>query len=461
MNSSIKTLKLNTAPKEIGLWRQRLGYGSSDFACNLIWQMISLYLLYFYTDVMRLNAAQVSVMFLVIRVLDGFTDLLVGYLIDRTHTRWGKSRPWILGGAVPFAISAYLAFSVPDLGQTEMLVYAYVTYFLLSLCYGLVNIPMASILPALSNDPKERTNLAVSRMLFSTLGATVVSSMGLVLVDALGKGDEASGFRWTMLIFGIIGCLIFIFCFFNTRENIREQQERVSIKSSIKALTKNKPWLLFALNILWMFGGSIIQGSAVIFYFAINLNNRGLVTLAATLTAFVPIISDLTVPILIKFISKRNLMIIGSVINGIGIVIIFLSGTHIPLVMTGVIIASLGQGLKMSMHFAIQPDPVDYSEWKSGINISGTLSAANGFVGKAGMAIAGSLGAALLAMGGYDSTLTLQPDSALRAIATMYIWVPLVSNFLTIITFMFYDLDKQHPQIMAELEATKIKKEGI
>ncbi len=111
-----------TKDQKSNLWRQRIGYGSSDFACNLIWQMISLYLLYFYTNVMHLNAAQVSVMFLVTRVIDGFTDLGVGYLIDKTNTKWGKSRPWILGGAIPFAVTAYLAFSVPNISETGMLI---------------------------------------------------------------------------------------------------------------------------------------------------------------------------------------------------------------------------------------------------------------------------------------------------------------------------------------------------
>lgn len=137
---------------KIGIWRQRIGYGISDLACNLIWQMISLYLMFFYTDVMGLNALAVSAMFVVTRVIDGVTDLLVGYCIDKTNTRWGKSRPYLLFGAIPFAVCAYLAFSVPDLSANGKLIYAYITYFLLSLCYTIVNIPMASILPSLTSD---------------------------------------------------------------------------------------------------------------------------------------------------------------------------------------------------------------------------------------------------------------------------------------------------------------------
>ena len=204
---------------KIGLWRQRIGYGSSDFACNLIWQMISLYLLYFYTNVMHLNAGAVSVMFLVTKVIDGISDLIVGFLIDKTNTKWGKSRPWILFGAIPFGVAAVLAFSVPNIGQTGMLIYAYVSYILLSTAYTVVNIPMASILPALSEDPHERTVLASCRTFFSSIGSTVVSAFALTLVDKFGNGNEALGFRIVMMIFGVIGCLVFFFCFFNRTRN--------------------------------------------------------------------------------------------------------------------------------------------------------------------------------------------------------------------------------------------------
>lgn len=345
-NSEVKEMNEVEKKVKIGLWRQRIGYGSSDFACNLIWQMISLYLLYFYTNVMHLNAGAVSVMFLVTKVIDGISDLIVGFLIDKTNTKWGKSRPWILFGAVPFGVAAVLAFSVPDIGQTGMLIYAYITYILLSTAYTVVNIPMASILPALSEDPHERTVLASCRTFFSSIGSTVVSAFALTLVDKFGNGNEALGFRIVMMIFGVVGCLVFFFCFFNTKERVTIKQEKVILKANISCLLHNKPWKLFAL----------------------------------------------------------------------------------------------------------QPDPVDYGEWKSGVNTAGTLSAVNGFIGKVGMAIASSIGAALLQFGGFDANLATQTATAQTYITAMYIWVPIITNIATIITMMFYDLDKIYPQIVKELD---------
>nr|WP_244096176.1 MFS transporter [Blautia glucerasea] len=414
--------------------------------------MISLYLLYFYTNVMHLNAGAVSIMFLVTKFIDGVSDLIVGYLIDKTNTRWGKSRPWILFGAVPFGVTAVLAFSVPDIGQTGMLIYAYVTYILLSTSYTIVNIPMASILPALSENPHERTVLASCRTFFSSVGSTVVSAFALTLVDKFGNGNEALGFRIVMIIFGVIGCLVFFFCFFNTKERVMVQAEKVSLKANISCLLHNGPWKLFALNIVWFFGGYVIQASAVIYYFTYVVQNVAMVQIVATITTLVPIVTNLLAPFFVKLTSKRNLMIGGSAVHAGGLLIIFFGSTNVPVLIGGAVIAAAGYGLKGSMHFAMQPDPVDYGEWKSGVNTAGTLSAVNGFIGKVGMAIASSIGAALLQFGGFDAVLSVQSATAQSYITTMYIWVPIVMNIATIITMMFYNLDKIYPQIIKELD---------
>lgn len=391
-------------------------------------------------------------MFLVTKFIDGVSDLIVGYLIDKTNTRWGKSRPWILFGAIPFGVTAVLAFSVPDIGQTGMLIYAYVTYILLSTSYTIVNIPMASILPALSENPHERTVLASCRTFFSSVGSTVVSAFALTLVDKFGNGNEALGFRIVMIIFGVIGCLVFFFCFFNTKERVMVQQEKVSLKANISCLLHNGPWKLFALNIVWFFGGYVIQASAVIYYFTYVVQNTQMVQVVATITTLVPIVTNLLAPFLVKLTTKRNLMIGGSVVHAGGLLIIFFGGTNVPVLIAGAVIAAAGYGLKGSMHFAMQPDPVDYGEWKSGVNTAGTLSAVNGFIGKVGMAIASSIGAALLQFGGFDASLTAQTTTAQSYITSMYIWVPIVMNIASVITMLFYNLDKIYPQIIKELD---------
>lgn len=441
--------------KPITKWHQRIGYGVSDLACNLIWQMISLYLLFFYTDIMQLSAAAISLMFVVTRFVDGITDLLVGYMIDHTNTKWGKSRPYFLFGAIPFALFAYLCFNVPDISATGKLIYAYVTYFGLSLAYTLVNVPMASILPSLTNDAEERTALSTSRKFFGFMGATIVSSTALMMVNAFGNGNQAAGFKIVMAIFGIIGCALFFFTFLNVREMPSAAVERVSLKTVISSLKQNKPWLIFALNILFMWTGFFIQMSALVYYFSMVVGSQALSITVATIMSIVPMFANFLVPFLAKRLGKRNLFVISSGVQLLGLVVIMLGGSTNAIILVGAFISGFGYGIKESIYFSMQADPVDYGEWKTGVNVSGSLSAINGFLGKVAQALSGGIAGALLAWGMYTPGAAVQSEQAYFAIKAMYLYVPMILIICSIVTMMFYNLDKIYPQIRKELEARK------
>lgn len=435
------------------IWKQRIGYGSSDFVCNLIWQMISLYLLYFYTDVMSLNGASIAFMFVVTRFIDAGTDLLIGYCIDKTHTRWGKSRPYFLFGAIPFALFAVLAFSVPDISNTGKLIYAYVTYIGLSFMYTVVNIPMASILPSLTANTEERTALSTSRKFFAFLGSTVVSATALNLVDKLGNGNEALGFRIVMIIFGIAGCALFFFTFATVRERVTTTATKATLKESLVSLTKNKPWMVFALNILFMWGGFFIQTSAIVYYYTTVVGSKSLSVTIATIMSVVPMLANFLVPALAKRLGKRNLYVTAAAVQLAGLLIIWMGGMNHPVILAGAVITALGYGIKESIYFSMQADPVDYGEWKTGVNTAGSLSAINGFLGKVAQAAAGGISGLLLAWGGYQGGAAAQSANALTAIRAMYLYIPIIMLVCSIITMCFYRLDKIYPQIKAELEA--------
>lgn len=435
------------------LYRQRFGYGLGDFACNLIWQVISLYLLYFYTDVMKLNAVAIAGMFVVCRVIDGITDLLVGFAIDKTHTRWGKSRPWFLFGAVPFALAALLAFSVPNISPDGKLIYAYATYIFLSFMYTVVNIPLASILPSLTDDMNERTVLATWRKFLAFLGSTIVSATALTLVHLIGQGNEALGFRVVMGIFGVVGCLCFFLTFALVRENnLQESTKSATLKETILSLAHNTPWKLFALNILFMWTGYFMQSSALIYYYKYYVGSEAMASLVATIMSMVPMVANLTVPFLARRLGKRNLYSTAAAVQFIGLVIIMLLDKFSTGIVIGAFITAAGYGVKESIYFSMQADPVDYGEWKTGVQAAGTLSSVNGFLGKVAQAAAGGISGLLLAWGAYDSTAAVQTAAALTAIKAMYLYIPMVLLICSIVTMSFYKLDKQFPQIQSELE---------
>ncbi|WP_396140071.1 glycoside-pentoside-hexuronide (GPH):cation symporter [Enterococcus canintestini] len=435
----------------ISKWRQRLGYGISDLACNLIWQMISLYLLYFYTDIMGLNAAAVSLMFVITRIIDGVTDLLVGYLIDHTHTRWGKSRPYFLFGAIPFAFFAFLCFSVPNTSVAGKMVYAYVTYIGLSFSYTLVNVPMASILPSLTTDAKERTALSTSRKFFGFLGATVVSFSALVLVNLFGGNNQALGFKKVMFMFGLIGCILFFITFLSVREIRVEEKQTLTMKNIIKALRQNTPWLIFALNILFMWTGFFLLTSSLVYYFVVVVGDRGLSITIATIMSVVPMCANFFVPFLANKMGKRNLFIIASLIQAGGIVIILLGTINHFIIIVGALVSALGYGIKESIYFSMQADPVDYGIWKNGIDVSGSLSAINGFLGKVAQAVAGGIAGILLAWGSYAPNAVEQTNQATLAIKLMYGYIPIALIVGSVIVMSFYKLDQEYPQIQVEL----------
>lgn len=436
------------------IWRQRIGYGSADFACNLIWQMISLYLLYYYTDVVGLDGMQIATMFVVTRMIDAVTDLLLGYAIDRTSTRWGKSRPYFLWGAIPFAVFAFLTFSVPTtLSGIAILIYCYLTYTGLSIMYSIVNIPMASILPALTDDSQERTNLATTRQFFAFLGSTLIALLALRMVSLLGRGNEALGFRHTMLIFGVVGAAVFIFTFFSVREipSKGEGRSKIKLRNLLLSLKDNKPWKIFAVNILFMWGGYFLQAGALIYYYSSVVGSRELSVTVATIVSVVPVISNLTVPFLSKLCSKRNLFIIATTVQIVGTIVIWLAGVYSVIIIIGAVISALGYGVKTSIYFSMQADPVDYGIWKTGVDTAGIQSALNGFLGNVSQAAAGGIAGWLIAWGGYKGGELVQTDRALSAIILMYLLLPIILNIISIVIMLFYKLDKIYPQIQKDL----------
>ncbi|MGG1217468.1 glycoside-pentoside-hexuronide (GPH):cation symporter [Priestia endophytica] len=434
-----------------GVWPQRIGYGIADFSCNLIWQTITLYLMFFYTDVVGIAAAQVGILFLLTRVIDGIADVAMGVVIDKTNTKWGKSRPYFLIGAIPFGLLAILAFYVPDIGPVGKLVYAYFTYLGLSLAYTMVNIPLASILPSLTSNGQERTMLATVRIIFASIGATAVSALTLPMVRTFGNGSQAQGFFWTIVIFAIVGTMMFFVTFKTVEEKVKIRQEKVTVKQAFSTLEGNTPWYIFAFNILFMWGSYFFQQGALIYYFTYNVGRADLAAIVASIMAFVPIIGTFITPLFAKRMFKRTVFMIASTINLAGILIMLIANVNVPLLLIGAVVLALGHGLRQSIYFSMQADPVDYGEWKTGISAAGVISALNGFLGKVAMAGTGAISGWLLTKGNYVPNET-QTSSALLAIKLNFLIIPAIMVVISMVIMCFYRLDKTYPAIRAELD---------
>ena len=272
------------------------------------------------------------------------------------------------------------------------------------------------------------------------------------MVHYIGQGDEVLGFRVVMGVFGVIGTLCFFLTFALVRENnLQESGKSVSLKEAVGSLAVNTPWKLFALNIMFMWTGFFIQSAALIYYYKYYVGSTYLTSLVATIMTMVPMVANLTVPFLAKRLGKRNLYITSAGLQLLGLVIIWLGDMNTSVIIAGAFISAAGYGVKESIYFSMQADPVDYGEWKTGVQAAGLLSSVNGFLGKVAQALAGGLGGMLLAWGMYNAEAETQTADALLAIKAMYLYIPMALLVCSIITMTFYKLDEQFPQIQADL----------
>lgn len=222
---------MNTNMK-VGLG-EKIGYGIGDLACNLIFSTATSYLMYYYTDIAKITATSVATLFLVARIWDAINDPIMGMIVDKTNTRFGKFRPYILFGSIFLAIFAFLCYVVPtNMSSTGKLIYAYITYIGLGMSYTLVNLPYSALTSAMSNDTEERTKITTVRMIFAVLSGVVVAQVWN-LVDIFGKGNETVGYRYTTGLMGIVSIVLFAVCFFSTKERVYIENKKEEKKHSL------------------------------------------------------------------------------------------------------------------------------------------------------------------------------------------------------------------------------------
>lgn len=435
-------------------WGLRLGYGSGDLACGLINNMMGTYLMIFYTDVFGLALGVTGSLMLVTRIVDAITDILMGMIIDRTNSRWGKCRPYFIWGAIPFAIIAVLAFTVPPFGMTGKIIYAYITYILLSTAYTLVNVPLSAILPSLTSDLQERNVLVSIRLVFSVISGTIVTSFTMPLVKALGGGSQSKGYFMTVLVFAIVSLFAFFFTFKNTEEAVHavNEKEKVSVKVFLSSL--NLQWLIFMAVTFLLFVAFMCRASSIAYYFQYNLGRVDLMPIVGILTNFAGLPATIAMPAIVKRCGKRNTMIMGCV--GIIVGSVSMLNNNLIFIMVGITVATLEFNLVMSCRFAISPDIIDYGEFKSGVRTAGMICATEGFVAKLAMGVSGSLIAGLLSFGGYVANAE-QSTKALLSIQAGFLWVPVLAAALMIVCMLVFKVEKEMPRIQQSLKERREK----
>lgn len=473
MSSEVEKIKLS----------EKIGYSLGDLAANLIFQTLMTFLAFFYTDVSKIPPASASVIIFIGGMLGAFFNPIMGIIADRTHTRWGKFRPWILWTSVPFGVMAILAFSTPNFSTTGKIVYAFITYILLVMVYSANNLPYSALSGVITGNMSERNSISSYRFFAVMVAQFIIQVLLLPLVLIAGHGDKAAGFEKIMGIFAAVGVLCFIITFLTTKERIIPKPEQSSsIKQDLTDLVHNRPWIIMLIVTVFIFITLALKGGTYVYYFNYYLEKDAL---AAFLTAigFNHFISSLD-----AFLGKMGLvgfhwpqdaatsafslfnaggiifMIVGIALSkgladkygkrdvfGFGLITATLAQlafyiyppTSIALVFITQILHGFFYGLTIPLLWAMIADVADYSEWKNNRRATAIVFSAMIFGLKAGLSIGGALVAAILAAFGYHEGLPIQSDATIQGIRLAMSVFPALTFGVAIVSLFFYEINKK------------------
>jgi len=466
--------------KKISL-KEKIGYGFGDAASSMFWKIFGMYSLFFYTDVFGITAAAAGTMFLVARLWDSFFDVFVGIISDRTKSRYGKYRPYLLWFAIPFAVMGAITFFAPDFGQTAKLVYAYITYSLMMIVYSLINVPYASLLGAISSDPKERNSLSSYRMSFAFMGSFVTFMLlqpmidfysktfgGSAAVHAVKSGMSTSPIGWVMGVgsIGIICIVLFLLCFSWTKERVVqiESEENVTVKQDLKNLFHNAPWWILVATGLAALLFNAVRDSVAIYFFRDYVKSSykmfgtgwDMTTIYFLVGQAANLIGVMIAPSVSAKYGKKRTYMIAILIAGILSTGFYFIPNDITWILAFQFIISLFAGYVLPLLWSMFADIVDHQELITGRRATGLIFSSSSMSQKLGWALGAAMSGWILAVFKYVPDAVQQSSQTLFGEHIMISLMPAVCCVLAFVGMLFYPLsDKRVKEISEELEVKR------
>lgn len=442
--------------------KERLAYGCGDFSSNIMYSAMAAFLMFYYTDYIGVSAAVVGSIMLFSRIFDGISDLIMGVIIDRTKSPFGKARIWILRLVIPYAIGTVLLFSVPA-GWSEMAKYIYI-FFSYNIAFTVlftgINLPYATLTALMTQDQYERSVLSIFRMILATCGTLFIKTCTLPVVKFFG--DNARAWTYTFVVFGALEIITFMITFLFTRERVNTSEDKrmlVPISLGFKALVKNKYWFMATLNLVLIFIAQGVNGSSEVYYAKEVLGNGNLVGTFSVALQVTQIVCMFFIAGFVKKFGKRNVLMTGAAIMIVGYGIMGIGAESLPILIAGCMLRGVGNAGISACMFAMVTDTIEYGEWKTGIRTEGLINSAASFGQKIGNGLSNVVMGAILAAGGYVGTAATQTASAISAIKVSYIYVPIVLTVAQIIVLAFYHLDKEYDTILENIKKRCISKQ--
>jgi GPH family glycoside/pentoside/hexuronide:cation symporter len=442
-------------------FKEKIGYGLGDTASHFVWDMVGFWILIFYTDTYGISAAAAGTIMLIARVWDMVSDPVMGIIADKTNTRWGKFRPYLLWMAFPYSVLAVLAFTTPDFGDTGKVIYAAATYLLLMTVFTAINLPYSSLGAVMTSDSYERAGLNSYRFVFAFAGQLIVSGTALSLALFLGKGDQSKGFQYTLILFAVISFILFMITFRTTRERVAPPKEQTAdLKQDLKNLFKNRPWLILFFVGIISFVMFALQNLSVAYYFKYYIGNESQVQLFNVIGTIALIIAIPFSKPLAKRFGKKTVFLTSSLLSGIFFILLYIPGPeNIGMIFTFNIIAKMAYAPAVPLLWTMLGDTADYSEWKDGRRATGLVFSAATFAQKAGWGIGGALAGWLLALFHFEANV-VQTETALTGIKLMISVFPGILYMSCAILLIFYKIDQSTcVQMQTELDQRRAASE--
>lgn len=431
--------------------KERYSFGFALFGQNLIYGLFLNYLMIFYTDVYGISAAAVATLFLIARTWDAVNDPVMGILVDRTRTRWGKFRPYMLWTPLPIAVTTVACFFSPDVGPTAKLALAYLTYIVWGMVYTVNDVPLWALSSAMTQNSQERTGLISLARILATVGIMVPAVLVIPMVEYFGQGDDARGYFYTALCVSIAAALLMLLAFFNTRERVPAQVNKPSLRQSRDALLRNRPLqMIILMSFVGVFG--MAAQSLFVYFVTYNLGDRTILPVLMLITVAALVAGMVPVPFLVRRLGKKATFGLLTVLRAAVSVVYYFVGYDD---LTAVYVMTFFNGLFLGgvgiIVTAMIADSIEYMQWKTGHRSEGIIFSVQTFMAKITTAIGGFIGGASLSLIGYVPNAQQTPE-ALTGIFLLLTLVPGLGGLLALIPLHFYSLNEaRHRAILAEL----------
>ena len=447
---------------------EKFAYGCGEISTNIVFTISTSLLVMFYTDVAHVSAAIIGMIIALSQVFNGVSDIMAGFIVDRTRSKYGRARVWMLRMSIPYAVAAVLLMTVPQVGVFAQTIYIFITYnLMLTVVYTMFQLPFATTMTYMTRDQNERAKINIIRMAMSPIGNVLVTLVFTRILKVMPNGGMSSQKNWIILtaIYAFGAAFLMLFCFASVRERVEVHDdmdgEQVPLKKAIPALFKNKYFIMLFLFFVFFAMYQTFAGTMATYYCKWIVGDTDIIGNVNTACYGITVIATLLLGKVMHLLSKKQWCMLGACFIIGGSLILLIAPENVSLVTFGGLLRGIGMTPILGMIFTMIADAIEYGQWQTGLRTAGAIQSATTSGQKFGQGIGSALIGFIMQSTGYDGNLKVQSAEALQTIQNLFIYGVSILGVIMIIIMIFYKLDKEYPQIMRELlerEAKQIQK---